>query len=194
MGSRSQTGHPCPVCERGLRKQQHSARRSRIRTMNKSSPTGRRGPPGDPPAQEPPMRIPPLGGGIWGLRRPTPWTPHAPHRSARPSNDKAETQTSITMTRLGSRLVVRRNASGLPRLKKARGGVGGHRSMAPHGFRAVNVVRIDKPSVGVRRRTATLTTAPGRAMRWWHCAQERAATSWRVASPPSTAGPGARIQ
>ena len=30
--------------------------------------------------------------------------------------------------------------------------------MPPHGFRAGDVVRIEKPGFGVRRRTATLTT------------------------------------
>ena len=66
---------------------------------------------------------------------------------------------SITMTGRGSRLVIRRNASGFPRLKKDGSVVAGHRSMPPHGFRAGDVVRIDKPGFGVRRRTATLTTA-----------------------------------
>ena len=66
---------------------------------------------------------------------------------------------SITMTGRGSRFIIRRNASGFPRLKKDGRVVAGHRSMPPHGFRAGDVVRIDKPGFGVRRCTGTLTTA-----------------------------------
>ena len=66
---------------------------------------------------------------------------------------------SITMTGRGSRLVIRRNASGFPRLKNDGSVIAGHRSMPPHGLRAGDVVRIDKPGFGVRQRTGTLTTA-----------------------------------
>ena len=66
---------------------------------------------------------------------------------------------AIIMTGRGSRLVIRRNSSGFRRLKNDGNVVAAHRSMPPHGFRAGDVVHIDKPSFGVRRRTATLTTA-----------------------------------
>ena len=66
---------------------------------------------------------------------------------------------SITMTGRGSRLVVRKNASGFPLLKNDGNIVASHRSMPPHGLRAGDVVRIDRPSFGARQRTVTLTTA-----------------------------------
>ena len=65
----------------------------------------------------------------------------------------------IEMTGRGRRLVVKRNASGFPRLKRDGTVVAGHRATPPHGFRAGDTVRINKDGFGVRQRTALLTTA-----------------------------------
>ena len=65
----------------------------------------------------------------------------------------------ITMTGRGSHLVVRRNASGFPRLKKDGSTYAAHRSIPPHGIRCADVVRIDKAGRGARRRVGTVTTA-----------------------------------
>ena len=65
----------------------------------------------------------------------------------------------IEMTGCGRRLVVRRNGAGFPALKKDGTPIAGHRHGAPHGVRAGDVVRVDKPEFGRRRRTAVVTTA-----------------------------------
>ena len=65
----------------------------------------------------------------------------------------------VMTTGRGRRLVVRRNASGFPALKNDGTPVNPNRWMPPHGFRAGDVVRIDKEGFGRRRRIATLTTA-----------------------------------
>ena len=66
---------------------------------------------------------------------------------------------TITMTGRGRRLVIKRNASGFPRLNSRGHVVQGHRKAPPHGLRAGDTVSIGKAGVGRRRRIATLTTA-----------------------------------
>ena len=65
----------------------------------------------------------------------------------------------IAMTGRGRRLVVRRNASGFRALKADGGPVRRHRPRPPYGLRAGDVVRIDAPGFGRRRRIAVLSTA-----------------------------------
>ena len=72
---------------------------------------------------------------------------------------RCERPVAVKMTGRGRRLVVRRNASGFPALKKNGTPVSGHRGKPPHGLRAGDTVRIDRADFGQRRRIATLTTA-----------------------------------
>ena len=65
----------------------------------------------------------------------------------------------ITMTGRGRNAVVKHNASGFPRLTKDGTIVQSYRETPPHGFRAGDMVRIDKKGVGRRRRIGTLRTA-----------------------------------
>ena len=66
---------------------------------------------------------------------------------------------AITMTGRGRRAVVQHNASGFPRLTKDGTIVQSFRETPPHGFRAGDMVRIDKEGVGRRQRIGTLRTA-----------------------------------
>lgn len=66
---------------------------------------------------------------------------------------------SIRMIGRGRRLVVQRDSFGFPRTRKDGSPVASHRSTPPHGIRPGDIVRIDKPGFGKRRRIGTVTTA-----------------------------------
>ena len=72
---------------------------------------------------------------------------------------RCERTVRMLMTGRGRRLVVRRNKSGFPALKDDGTLANPSRWTPPHGFRAGDIVRIEKEGFGRRRRIATLTTA-----------------------------------
>ena len=65
----------------------------------------------------------------------------------------------ISMTGRGRRLVVKRNASGFPRLKNDGRIVDSHRETPPHGLRAGDAIRANKPSKKGQLVRGTLSTA-----------------------------------
>ena len=70
-----------------------------------------------------------------------------------------ERPVSVVMTGRGGRLVVKRNASGFPRVNACGNMIRGHRLGAPHGLRTGDAVRVNREEFETRRRVCMLRTA-----------------------------------